>query len=355
MNTAWQNFLEQQQAHFSAEGVVSHFASDQSSELQAAFNGNTLCDLSDLGLITATGEEAQEFLQSQLTNDLRLVNETTSQLSAYCSAKGRMLALFNIVQSGDSYYLQLPHELLESTMKRLQMFIMRAKVVLEDATDSVVRIGLSGPQSEEMLQALTGSVPQEPSQVVTAEAVTVQRLPGAHPRFELYGAAEKIEPLWQALAGNTTQVGRDAWSLLETLSGTPEIYNETVEAFVPQMTNLQLIDGVNFRKGCYPGQEVVARMQYLGKLKRRMYLAHVDTAETPQPGSELFDPESESGQGAGKVVRSGPHPDGGFIVLVVTQIVSAEGDRLQLGSTDGPKLKIEPLPYPFETEEAKAE
>ncbi len=145
-------------------------------------------------------------------------------------------------------------------------------------------------------------------------------------------------------------VNADYWALLDVRAGIPTVYPETVEAFVPQMTNMQLVDGVSFTKGCYTGQEIVARMQYLGKLKRRMYLAHVDTAEPPKAGDPLFSPQNASGQGAGRVVDARPAPEGGYDLLAVAEIESAENGELHLVGDRGPLLQLQELPYSLDTD-----
>ena len=157
---------------------------------------------------------------------------------------------------------------------------------------------------------------------------------------------------WRELLGAAQQTGPEFWSLMEIRAGMPTVFEDTLEAFVPQMANLQLIGGVSFTKGCYTGQEVVARMQYLGKLKRRMYHAHVDTAQAPARGAELFSPSSESAQGAGRVVDVAASPQGGYELLAVIQISSAEAGDLHLESAEGPRLHLLDLPYAFEAAES---
>jgi hypothetical protein len=141
--------------------------------------------------------------------------------------------------------------------------------------------------------------------------------------------------------------GPDFWALLDIRAGLPTVYDQTAEAFVPQMANLQLVEGVSFTKGCYTGQEVVARMQYLGKLKRRMYLARIAAADVPPPGTDLYAPGSESGQGTGKVVDARRAPAGDIEALVVVETGSAETGDVRLGGPDGPPLTFSPLPYPL--------
>lgn len=316
--------------------------------LATAFPACAICDLSHFGLIKISGPDKRAFLQGQLTNDINAVSEELAQLSSYCSPKGRMLGSFWIFQRGDDLFLQLPQSRLPAILKRLQMFVLRSQVELEDVSNSLARFGLNGDCAEILLPY----VPENEKASHTGDSVTVIRIPGETPRYELIGPPETMTALWKNASVRAKRVNRDYWALMDIRAGIPNVYDETVEAFVPQMANLQLLDGVSFTKGCYTGQEVVARMQYLGKLKRRMYRAHIDTEERPAPGTELFSPSSESGQGAGRIVDAAPAPDGGFEVLAVLQISSAEAGDLHLQSADGPTLTLMDLPYPFADGEA---
>ncbi len=347
MQTEWQTFLEDLGANV-VDGLVADFG-DPGAELKA-LGGDVVADLSHYGLIAATGDDALDFLQGQLSNDVREVSEEHHQLSAYCSPKGRALALVRLFRRPEGYYLRLPQELVEPTLKRLRMYVLRSKVMLGDSGEQLVRFGISGPQTPALLAGLMGSVPEAVDTSVTRDGVTLLRIAGTEPRFEIYGPVEPMKEHWRALAHAVHPVGAAAWGLLEVRAGLPNVYQGTVEAFVPQMMNLQLVNGLSFRKGCYPGQEVVARMQYLGKLKRRMYLAHLETETAPRPGDELNAKESESGQGAGRIVEAHPAPEGGYDLLAVVQIDAAEGGEVNLGPS-GDVLHFRPLPYTFEKEE----
>jgi folate-binding protein YgfZ len=343
MNTEWQTFLSQQGAQLKDGRVVAFNDSAPAQVLEQ----DLICDLSHQALIRADGEECSDFLQGQLSNDIRQVNDSRHQLGSYCTPKGRILALFRIFKREDSYYLSLPQELLEPSLKRLRMFVLRSKVTLE-ATDQLIGIGLAGPGSESLLRAQLGALPAEADESVTQQGITVLRMAGVQPRFELYGELEAMRALWQALITDCQAVGAGAWDLLNIHAGLPQVLPQNSEAFVPQMLNLQLVNGVNFKKGCYTGQEVVARMQYLGKLKRRMYLAHVDTRQQPEAGDELSSPQSASGQGAGKVVLVAPAAEGGYDLLVVTEISVAESGQLYLHKDETQPLTLLPMPYDFE-------
>ena len=348
MNTDWQIFLQTNRAHIS-EGKVEHFTK-QAEEPRFALENNIIADLSHFGLIRVSGEDAEQFLQGQLTHDVRQVNTLHSQLSAYCSPKGRMLASMRIFKRDDAYCLELPTELLQTTLERLQKYIIIAKVSLSDASDEMVRIGLAGPDSVKLIEDQLGVVPNDIDDSVQKNGLTVIRIPGPQPRFELHGLVDEIQPLWQAFSASAQAIGAGPWALLDIHAGIPTSYPATQDAFVPQMVNLQAINGVSFSKGCYTGQEVVARMQYLGKTKRRMYLAHVDSGTCPNPGDELYSSYGESGQGTGKVVMAQPSAAGGYDLLAVIQIAAIKANEsVQLLEADGQKLSIRELPYSLET------
>lgn len=303
-----------------------------------------LCDLSHLGLIRASGPEAAAFLQGQLTNDTRLIAPTRAQLSAWCSPKGRMMASFLCFQYGDDLYLQVAGERLEPVLKRLRLYVLRSRVELSDASGSLARVGLAG----DCATAILGDhAPDEPFAMLQHGALAVIRLPGDRPRFQIVGPVPAVRAFWEQAEDRAVRATEDFWSLLDIRAGIPTIFDATADTFVPQMANLHLIDGVSFTKGCYTGQEVVARMQYLGRLKRRMYCAHVPVETAPPPGTDLFAPGSESGQGAGKIVVAAPSPDGGVEALAVAEVGAAEAGEVRLGGPDGAILEFRPLPYPF--------
>lgn len=343
MNKNWQQFLTQQGAIIE-DDEVKNFG-HEIAEKEAALNSHILCDLSHYGLIRAVGEEAESFLQNQFCNDVRNVSETQGQLNAYCSPKGRVLAFFRLFKVDDQYFLRMPKSMLTDTINRLRMFILMSKVTLEDTSDDLVIIGYSGPEAVQRLKAITGEIPMETDAVIHQNGLTIIRISDTPSRFEIYGNCDDVMALWEKLATDAVPVGSGSWELLDIRDAIPEVIQNTKEAFVPQMINLQGINALSFKKGCYPGQEIVARMHYLGKLKRRMYLAHIDADTIPAAGDSLYAANSESGQGAGKIVRAQTSPTGGTDLLAVIEIASAENDSLHVGNTDGPVLALEELPY----------
>ena len=352
MNAEWNDFLERIGAT-QETNRVSYFGRTET-ELEAALSGDVCCDLSHLGLIAVQGPDAGTFLQGQLTCDVRQIMSNRSLPGAHCTPKGRVFASFRLFRCGEVYYLELPRTMVEPVLSRLRKYVLRAKTMLEDASDALARMGVAGPNTAAQVGTVLGAVPETANGVVISDArysseITAIRLPGPIPRFELHGAARDLSTVWNALAPNLTPVGAEPWRLLDILAGTPAVYPETVEAFVPQMLNLQLLDGISFHKGCYTGQEIVARTHYLGKLKRRMVLARVDSPTPPRPGDPLFSPRADPSQSAGQLADACHHPDGGYAVLAVALIECAEHGVLQLGDANGPELRLEPLPYGFET------
>jgi hypothetical protein len=342
MPSAWQDFLLTRGARIDA-GAVNHFG-DAAAELRAARDGGIVAPLTHLGLLRCAGEDAQAFLHGQLSNDIKQLSPARSEYAGYCSAKGRMLANFLVWQEDKAYYLQLARSLLAEMQKRLAMFVLRARVQLADASESRAVLGLAGSTAAGALQALFPALPQQAHQVVHDSANgTLIALPGE--RFQLIAEVESAKRLWDELAAVLTPTGAPCWEWLEIRNGIPLITPATEAQFVPQMANMDLIGAVNFQKGCYPGQEIVARTQYLGQLKRRMVLAHVAADAMPQPGDELFS-NAPDGQASGMVVNAQAAPDEGYDLLAVVQTASIPPASLRLKSADGPTLSIQSLPYP---------
>lgn len=294
--------------------------------------------LAEWGVIRARGDDAESFLQGQLTNDVSgMRNAGHAVLAGYCSAKGRLLATFVVWrdEAGD-FLLACSADLLAPTLKRLSMYVLRAKCKLSDATAEVPLVGLAGAAAASAFgvnwqQRAWGSAAlpgggrliRLPDAQVGANAVPRALLAGSEPPSGL--------PMLDA----------SAWRWLEAKSGTARIVAATVEQFVPQMVNLELVGGVSFRKGCYPGQEVVARSEYRGTLKRRAYV--VDAGSALEPGQEVFHSE-DPGQPAGIAVLSGEHA-GAFAGLIELKIAASAGGSLHLGSAEGPVLTLAALPY----------
>ena len=338
MIDSWKTFLQSQGAAIEADSVL-HYG-DPAAERAAAMDGTIVADLSQLGVIALRGEDTTAFLQGQLSNDVRALHADSAQWSGYCNPKGRLLGNFLVWRQGEDYCLQLSGDILAGVLKRLSMFILRAKVRARDASDENVRLVVAGRQALAAVTAAMGAVPEAAMHSVAGEAGQVIRL--GDDKFVLSIAPGRAAAVWQALRQSATPVGAPVWDWLRLNAGIPMIVAATQELFVPQMVNLEVIGGVSFQKGCYPGQEIVARSQYLGKLKRRMFLAHVDAEAAP--GDPLYSADMV-GQATGTVVNAAPAPDGGFDVLAVAQVESANTQTLHLKAADGAALTLKPLPY----------
>ncbi len=347
MNELWTETLLAQGAKF-ADGRVTDFG-HPAAELAATQNGVVLCDLSHEGLILAAGDDAAAFLQGQFSNDvMAMLDPPQAQWNSWCSPKGRMLATLLMWPGKQGIYLQLPRPLQVAIQKRLQMFVLRSKVTLTDASAAWIKIGVASKQgiaSNSPIGAVFGTSAMEQLSANMATIHTdlgrVIRLSAT--RFEIIANAENAVHIAQALGTQAKWVGASAWDGFAIRDGVLQVLPQTQDAFVPQMANFELIGGVCFKKGCYPGQEIVARTQYRGILKRRT--VRVSGAGTPPlAGENVYAPEFAD-QVAGTVAMSAPTVDGGFEALVIAQVESIKADSLRLASGDGPKLTIQPLPY----------
>jgi len=307
-----------------------------------------LTDLSWLGVIEVSGEDKHKFLQGQLTNDINAISSSLSHLSGLCTPKGRLRALFTIFSRQDKLYLQLPLPLLEENLKRLKMFVMMSKVELKDVSDELIKIGIYGRKAKKHLKEAGFSIPTEANMVSENNDIVLIRLADKTPRFECIGPKKSIEKLWIQLQPQAQLLNTSQWRLLDIQSGTPNIFAQTNETFIPQMLNLQVLNGISFKKGCYTGQEVVARMQYLGKLKRRMYRAHCETKQLPLPGAALHSASSKSGQGAGNIVDAQFSLNGGVELLAVITSEAVENKDTFLDEAMEIPLNIQELPYTLE-------
>ena len=342
MTPAWQTFLSTQGAQTDAQGAL-HFGV-VADELTAARSGLVLADLSHFGLIAFSGEDSLAFLQSQITNDLRGQSPNQAVFAGYCTAKGRLQANFLVLRQADDYLLMLPEGLRETLQKRLSMFILRSKTRARDAGAEWVRLGLSGPRARALLTQVWGSAPAAGLGVLQhADGLAMGLAIGlAEERFDLLVSPEAAPALWQALRAEARPIGHTAWDALLVDAGIPTLLPATFEAFTPQMVNMEVLHGVSFNKGCYPGQEVVARTQYLGKVKRRMFLAHVEAAATP--GTHLFS-SAVPGQDCGMIVNVTPTTNGGHDCLAVVRLDAWESGDVRLGDPQGPQLIARPQPY----------
>jgi folate-binding protein YgfZ len=338
MIESWKTYLQTQGALIEND-TVQHFG-NPAAELAASKNSTIVADLSQLGLTAFSGEETVAFLQGQLTNDVRQLDPNTAQWNGYCSPKGRLLGNFLMWRQGDDYVLQMSGDIRESVQKKLAMFIMRSKTKARDASNENIRLVIAGAQAADAVKTEFGALPDAPMKSIQTESGTVIRV--SEDKFVLSISPASVERVWQGLTQAATPVGAPVWDGLRLNAGIPMITAATQDQFVPQMVNLEVIGGVSFQKGCYTGQEIVARSQYLGKLKRRMFLAHTDVQ--PTPGDSLYSADMD-GQATGMVINVAPAVEGGFDLLAMMQVESAKSSQMHLKAMDGAPLIIKPLPY----------
>jgi len=301
--------------------------------------------LTELGLIEARGEDAAVFLHNQLTNDVEHLDTARARRAGYCTPKGRLLATFLLWRTADAILLQLPRALQPAIQKRLQMFVLRSKVKLADAGEQQVALGLGGATAEQVLARWFPALPATVLDKVDNEAGTLLRMPDAFgaARFLWMAPLATALQAWPQLVTALTPAASSLWRLAEIEAGIPQVVAATQEQFVPQMINFELVDGVSFKKGCYPGQEIVARSQYLGKLKRRMLPAEVDVTEVT-PGMEVFS-SADPDQPCGMVVNAAATSTNAAALLVEIKLAAPEAGSVHLGSAGGPPLRFKALPY----------
>lgn len=342
MNSAYESWLTDAGATVDGDRVLSF--GDPERELLAGESGSVVVPLVHLGLVRVSGEDAANFLHNLFSNDVKSLTTSAARRNCFCTAKGRMLASFMTWRdtAGD-IFLQPSADIVAGLQKKLSMYVLRSKAKLTDVTVEYCQFGLAGADAAHALEALGLPAPAEPLAVAHAEGTTVVRLDEARLVVAVPAAAGAARFAGLREAG-LVAAGTHVWQGLDVRTGWPVITAATQEEFVPQMANFELIGGVSFNKGCYPGQEIVARTQYLGKLKKRMYRAFVAVSQPPAPATDLYSPDVGE-QSCGKVVTSSPVSGGGHELLAVLQMSSHEGNEVHLGAPGGPLLEFRPLPY----------
>lgn len=327
----WRDFLAARQLAPDGESF-----GNLAGELAAARDGTVLVPLTDYAVIRASGEDAADFLHNLLSNDVKTLPADGLRFAGLCTPKGRLLATFHLWHDGPDLLLALSADIMPAILKKLSMYILRSKVKLTEA--DVVLLGVAGPDA-----ARAVSIAPEPQHVADVPGGQVARLGEQRLLLALTPAA--AIQAWPALTAKAKPAGTAAWRWIEIAAGQPRVVAATQEAFVPQMVNMEVpaVGGVVFTKGCYPGQEIVARTQYLGKVKRRMYRASLDK---PLPaGTDVFTPESGD-QHCGALVTVAPAPAGGYECLVVVQSSGAEAGQVFAGGPGvPPRLTLGTLPY----------
>lgn len=296
------------------------------------------CTLSHESVLAVRGADASKFLQGQLTCNLNYLSDTQASLGARCTQKGRMQSSFRIVLEGDGVLLAMASELLEPQLADLKKYAVFSKSKLTDESTAWVRFGLD--HGDAALSSLGLELPADTDSVVRHESLIAIRV--SPDRAELWVAADQADLIKSKLSALLSEGTLNQWLLGQIRAGIGQVMPSTRELFIPQMLNLQAVGGVSFKKGCYTGQEIVARMQYLGKLKRRLYRLTLDASELPEPGTPLFSPSH--GSSIGEVVLAASAGQN-IELLAVLQAEAAEGGDIHLGTLEGPALHLLDLPY----------
>ena len=315
-----------------------------------------IADLGDLAVLRVGGEDAADFLAGQLTSDVRAVRPGQSQLAAWCNPKGRVIVVCRVLCLVDQHLLIFPDDLAEDTLTRLKRYVLRSRVELSDERTRWVTTGYAGPGVGAVLRERLGALPERPGGLIEVAGFVVVALAGYGPRYLVLGAAESVRALREAAVPALGSA--PAWRVLEILSGVPVIHRATSETYLPQMLNLEALGGLSFQKGCYPGQEVIARLKYRGDIKRRMFLAgaKLDDAQlddtqlddtkgdgVPTAGQPLFQRLWDGPYKAGEVLAAERHQDAVALLAVID--IAASDQSLHLGDPGGPALSLMPLPY----------
>ncbi|HDR9055563.1 folate-binding protein YgfZ [Burkholderia vietnamiensis] len=318
----------------------------------ADFDAPAACmPLAQFGVIDVAGDDAATFLHGQLTNDIEHLDAASARVAGYCSPKGRLLASFLAWREGHGVRLLVSKDVQAAVQKRLSMFVLRAKAKLSDASDAVAVVGFSG-DVRDALSGVFDALPDGVHVKVDGPAGVLIRVPDAagRQRYLWIGPRAEVDARIAALAGTLPVVSPAVWDWLDVRAGEPRITQPVVEQFVPQMVNFDVIGAVNFRKGCYPGQEVVARSQYRGTIKRRTALAHVaGETDSVHAGVELFHSD-DPGQPCGMIVNAAAAPAGGVDALVEIKLAALDSGTVHVGAADGPALAFDALPYAWPTD-----
>jgi folate-binding protein YgfZ len=309
--------------------------------LAAARDAAVVCDLSPLAVIAISGTDAVPFLQGQLSCDVETLGEGVARYASYNSPKGRMLANLVLWREGPTdFRAVVAGDVAPAVRKRLSMYVLRSKVVLQDASAATVRFGLGGPRAADVLRRACGVHP-EPMTVARTDLGIVIALRG--PRYVLLAPPEQAAAASERLHRAAAPAPYSAWQWLTIRAGVPVLTAPLSDQLIAQTANWDLLDGVDFRKGCYTGQEVIARTQHLGRLKERLFAFHVDQ-DSVATATRVFAP-AFGDQPCGIVVNAAPAPEGGNDLLAVVQLAAVEGGELHLGGPDGATLSPLPLPY----------
>jgi folate-binding protein YgfZ len=337
MNNDWKKYLQTADSPHAGE----------TADAIKADRDTIICDLSQFDTVVIAGDDAATFMQGQFTNDVDSVDENHSQLSAICNNKGRMIANFRLFKHQQNYFFSIKNDLTEKAIRHMQNYVLRAQVAIQDVSEQLIHIGISGDNAADLLSPFVENINTDIDSVTFNEDYIAICIAGTKPRYEIFCSLEQAKTIWQKVSDQATIVSPSVWDYLNIKVGLPLIDANTSEEFVPQMTNMELINGVSFTKGCFTGQEIIARTHYLGKQKRRTYRISIDSATRPKNGDHLATETSTENQYTGTLVSIYQTAENTYEALAVIQIKSAEEGQLKLKDFES-KISLLELPYSLE-------
>jgi len=346
----WTEFLTEQGANFTEDNRITTFGHPEIERFLIK-NGPVVTNLTHQALLKLSGSDTFDFLQGQLTSDVSEVNENKAQLSAYCDPQGNVLAVFLIFKKGDDFYLSFDDSLKDTIQKRLTMFFMRSDVKITDVSNEMIHIGFAGEFGDLDIQRRlstkvkevyeSGSVEEE-----GMEDVFVVKVPGPYHKYDLFGPAEQIKQAWLKLRDNSDVTNTQDWNLLNIAAGVPEITANNTGQFIGQFINLDKLDAINFQKGCFPGQEIIARVHYRGKVTKRMFRVRIEDSLELASGDDLVLQDNNGKNHKLSVINSNPDIySTSTLCLAVGTLKSLEAVEGDLMTEGGKPAILEPLPY----------
>jgi folate-binding protein YgfZ len=341
MLAEWKSFLLSSGARFEGE-IVRDFG-DPDREAESVTSGNLLTDLSYLAVIKISGVDAAEFLNGQFTSDLSRLNDGGVQASAWCNPRGQVIVNMIIVRTGGEFFLLVPREMKDKFISRLRMYVLRAKVMVEDCSDAMPCVGyIHGNNDRYSGIEIERRNPMR-ERAIQDNGLVMLHIPVNWNRMIMFGPPAVLRAAWLKLAQLYTSSGSHYWQLYDVLDGQPWILNATTETFLPQLLNLDKLQGLSFDKGCFPGQEVIARLHHRGQYKQRLYTVKLDNGAAVITGTRLYNEDQP--QGVGTVVNSAVNPLDGQYALVVMNVDYGDPEHLRLADNPARVVQISPPPY----------
>lgn len=334
MNENWKQFLQERGTIHDSSRLTT---SQQIRDIDATNPQSVLTDLSFLGLLKVTGNRVEKFLQGQLSCDINLVNEQQTCIGVHCNHKGRIIATVRVLKFNHAFYLCTPREMIAKLKLALNKYAVFSQITLEDKSDEIIQIGLIGHSITPFLLDYFNTVPTKPHDALSQSNLTLILLPGETPRFQIIGTVDEICHLWTLAEKHYAIADSSLWELMDIRINNPLIYPETEALFTPHQINYHLIDGICFTKGCYTGQEIIARMHYLGQSKQQMMYAVLSSQKTPIPGDKLYANQEE----VGSIVNASVNNTGSYEVLAVLKNdILTNKQPIHYQQDTGPLLKI---------------